>query len=166
MSDAILENTEGSLHKSHSMVAPAGFWIRLVAAIVDGLIVSIGSYVFIIPLMLVAGFLSASENSGIQILGGTLGVISNLIGFVISFFYAGYFYSKKGSTPGKMVFKMQVIDSDTGANLSFAKAGIRDTVGKLVSSVILMIGYIMVAFRKDSKALHDLMVNSQVVKKS
>ena len=43
-----------------------------------------------------------------------------------------------------------------------AKAGLRETVGKFVSAIVLLIGYLMAAFRQDKRALHDFLFSSQV----
>jgi uncharacterized RDD family membrane protein YckC len=92
----------------------------------------------------------------------------NMVPFFINvlaeFLYSGYFYSSHLATPGKMIFGIQVI-KDSGAKLEFLEAGLRDSVGKFVSSVILGIGYLMAFFRSDRRALHDLMFKTRVVEK-
>lgn len=87
-----------------------------------------------------------------------------LMSLMFTIGYFGYFYSAKGATPGKMIFGLRVIDRRTGAHLSFGRAALRETVGKGVSMLTFLIGYLMAAFRSDKRALHDLMVDSQVVR--
>lgn len=77
--------------------------------------------------------------------------------------YAGYFYSKDGATPGKKAMGLEVITSE--GKLNFFQGALRDTVGKWISSIILMIGYIMAMFREDGRALHDLMLDTKVIKR-
>ena len=41
-----------------------------------------------------------------------------------------------------------------------------ETVGKFLSALILMIGFIMAGFRQDKRALHDLLFRTQVLRRS
>ncbi len=143
---------------------PAGFWIRFLAAIIDGFIFGILSNIVLIPVMVVFGFIFGFEDvaTGKNYLYTG---ISWTMSIAMSFSYHGWFYSKKGGTPGKMILQLKVVSASTGQNLTFAFGGLRDTVGKLVSSIILMIGYIMAGVREDKRALHDLMFDSQVLQR-
>lgn len=143
-------------------VEPAGFWIRFVAAFLDNIIVGVVQLPIKIPLMIVSGVSSANGE-----LGGSIvtSLISIVLYFVCTFFYYGYFYSKKGATPGKMVVGLRVLREDTGTHLSYWRSFGREFVGKAVlGTVTLLVGYLMAAFREDKKALHDLAFGSRVVK--
>ena len=63
-----------------------------------------------------------------------------------------------------MVLGLQVKDQSTGRNLSFVKGGFRDLIGRLISSIFLCVGYLFIVFRKDKRAAHDLIFETQVVK--
>jgi len=76
--------------------------------------------------------------------------------------YAGYFYSKDGATPGKKAMGLKLVTSS--GKINFFQGALRDTVGKWISGLILMIGYLMALFREDGRALHDLMFDTKVIK--
>ncbi len=141
---------------------PGGFWIRLVATIIDGIIIGVAQWIVIIPLMFLM------KTSLTDLMDPTtpkwgFQIMSNLVWLVFTALYYAYFYSKKGSSPGKMLFKMKVINSSTGQYLTPGRAALRETIGKLISGFTLLIGFIMAAFRSDKKALHDLIAGSQVL---
>lgn len=143
---------------------PGGFWRRFVAVMVDGVIVSI----VIWPLSFILGLFSGSFAA---VTGGSdpdvtmvlvLQGVNFLTSLIAAFAYYGWFYKNKGASPGKMLMRLRVSMRDTGTNVSILRAGFRETVGKLVSGLLLGIGYLMAAFRKDKRALHDMMFNTQV----
>jgi uncharacterized RDD family membrane protein YckC len=71
--------------------------------------------------------------------------------------------SFKGATVGKMAMGLKVTDME-GNQISFLRASYR-YFGKFLSSMILLIGYIMAGFTEKKQALHDIMANCLVVKK-
>jgi uncharacterized RDD family membrane protein YckC len=97
--------------------------------------------------------------------GGGYQVASIFTNCLIQFFYAGYFYSKNSATPGKMALNLQVV-TESGDKLGFVRAGLRDGLGKLISGMILGIGFFMAFFRPDSQALHDIMFKTRVIEKN
>jgi len=139
---------------------PAGFWIRVVAYILDAIILGI-------PMMLIMTIFSflAVKLVPAQSVAGTfiVALLGNLIAMGMSFFYMVYFWVKYAATPGKMVLKLQVLDSSTMNNLSYGKAIIR-LLGYMLSS-ILFIGFILIAFSDKKKGLHDMIAGTVVVKK-
>ena len=70
--------------------------------------------------------------------------------------------SSRQATVGKLAMSIKVTDL-SGQRISFGRATGR-TFGKFVSSMILMIGYIMAAFTARKQALHDLMAGCLVIK--
>ncbi len=149
---------------------PAGFWIRWLAIIVDGLILTVIG----MPFTFMEAFLSGGQESFIALYlrGQTPSIELVLIGaaifsikMTVSYFYMAWFYKEKGGTPGKLLFDLRVFDVRTGAYLSYKKTFTREMVGKMISMATFLIGFIMAAFRSDKKALHDLMTGTQVLKK-
>lgn len=139
---------------------PGGFWIRFLANLIDILIIT----VIILPSNIVMVSIIGSEPSNALSISAM--AFKTIFGWVFTGVFAGYFYSKKGATPGKLIFNLYVLDVETGSYISFWKGFFRDSIGKSVSGFIFCIGYIMAAFRKDKAALHDLMLNTRVLKKS
>lgn len=117
----------------------AGFWLRLIAAIIDGIILGIANWI----VGLVFG------NGGITL------IITVLIGW-------GYFAyqeaSIKQSTIGKNILNLKVTDTN-GERISFKKATVRH-FSKYISAFILCIGYLMVAFTERKQGLHDFMAGT------
>ena len=71
--------------------------------------------------------------------------------------------SRFQGTLGKLAVQIKVTDLD-GNRISFGRATGRH-FGKIVSGMILMIGYIMVAFTERKQGLHDIMAGCLVVRK-
>jgi uncharacterized RDD family membrane protein YckC len=139
----------------------AGFWIRFLAALIDGLIVGFSSaavqailFPALRPSMSLAG-----RTSSVMALAG----IGYLVGMAIGATYEGLFVSKLGATPGKMVLGLRVVRPD-GGPVSLGRA-VGRYFAKILSAIILLIGYIMAAFDKEKRALHDMIVDTRVIKK-
>lgn len=142
--DSDIHSTETySLNPTREIPAPIG--ARFFAAVIDRII------------LVVIGF---ALNLLIRFDGSfALPVMTSLL---VDGLYAGYFYSKDGATPGKKALDLKLVSSDR--KISFFQGALRDTVGKWISGLILMIGYLMALFREDGRALHDLMFDTKVVK--
>jgi uncharacterized RDD family membrane protein YckC len=137
-----------------------GFWIRVVAAIIDAIIIR----VVVWPLHLVfgglsfAGALGGVHPLGLGILGGGVTIIAVLFG---SWLYEAFMESSSyQATLGKMIFGMQVTDLN-GNRISFERATGRH-FAKWLSGMILGIGYIMVGFTERKQGLHDLLAGTLV----
>jgi uncharacterized RDD family membrane protein YckC len=140
----------------------AGFWLRVVAVIIDAVILwPVGmliSYMFGMPT-----FPTGAEADPETI--NTTGLLgSNLLSIVINWlYYALMESSAKQATVGKMALKLKVTDMD-GNRIGFGQATGR-YFGKIISSIILFIGFIMAGFTEKKQALHDIMAGTLVVKK-
>ncbi|MDA1298140.1 MAG: RDD family protein [Chloroflexi bacterium] len=133
---------------------PAGFWARFVAVIVDGIILTIVFY--IIGSALGVNLFDTSEPAA----GETdPTAVLQLLQFVFSSLYGAIFLSLFGTTPGKKLFNIYVLDGRGNRKLNFFQALGRE-LSKLISTIILLIGYIMAAFRSDKRALHDLIAGT------
>ena len=90
--------------------------------------------------------------------------VTIFITFVIQVLYFSLMESSKSqATVGKIALGLKVTDAD-GNKLDFGKALLRN-LGKIVSSMILGIGYIMAGFTEKKQALHDMIASTLVVKK-
>ena len=146
----------------------AGFWIRVVASIVDSVI--LGSINLGIAFLLVGDyymelFRSVAEGRGpTQPTDAFFGLLAltYVLQIVISWLYLAWFESSQHqATPGKMVFHLKVVD-ERNRRISFARATGR-TFGKYLSSMICMIGWLMVAFTERKQGLHDMIAGTFVV---
>ncbi len=150
----IKENSEIS---GIAVMRYAGFWQRFAAVFIDGLILSVVT----IPL-----------NVGYQFCIGSFGNDSRNIPLAIVLYIcmllapAAYIIpmlGKYGATLGKKAMGIKVVMSD-GRPISYGRATGR-YFAYLLSRLILYIGFIMVAFDSEKRALHDHMCNTRVIYK-
>ncbi len=155
----------------------AGFWLRFVAYIIDAIILNILQWILILPLLGAVGlgigatsdgfdFSSMTEGDIIAMATAVMGVIfaGGLIGIVVNILYFALMQSSKlQATVGKLALGLKVTDAK-GGRIDLVKAIIRE-IGKIVSGIILMIGYIMAGFTEKKQALHDMIASTLVVKK-
>ncbi|MCF6309359.1 MAG: RDD family protein [Sulfurimonas sp.] len=69
--------------------------------------------------------------------------------------------SKFGQTPGKKAYEVKVVDAKSGKHIGFFRALLR-FIAFLVTATTLL-GLILPFYRKDKKALHDLICGTIVV---
>jgi uncharacterized RDD family membrane protein YckC len=135
----------------------AGFWKRVAATIIDGIITTIGGFVigFVFGFVMVAG--RTDDPAVLEGMGNILGLI---LGWV---YFAVMESSPTQGTLGKMALGIKVTDLE-GNKIGFGKATGR-YFGKIISTLILSIGFIMVAFTQKKQGLHDMMAGCLVVNK-
>lgn len=136
----------------------AGFWIRVVATLLDSFLLCIVQFVLTMIITLVIGFMgiAAGEDPAVSL-------IIWLFGTTISLGYAVFFIGYCGQTPGKMALRIKVVCTD-GSQLTYGRAAKREVLGKFVSSILLGIGYLMVAFDHQKQGLHDKIADTYVIK--
>lgn len=134
----------------------AGFWKRFVAVIIDGILLNAVCFVIGFMMGLVWGYLGGDE--------GAIGVYSSLFGIALGWLYYAILESSTvRATVGKMALGIVVTDL-YGEQLSFGRATGRH-FAKIISSIILMIGFIMAGFTQRKQALHDIIAGTLVVNK-
>lgn len=121
----------------------AGFWNRAIALLIDSMILAI---VGIITNILF------NENAA--------GVVGFLVGWL---YFAGLESSERQATLGKSAMNLVVTGTD-GNRISFLRATGR-YFAKILSGLILLIGYIMAAFTARKRALHDILASTLVLKR-
>jgi len=139
-------------------VVYAGFWKRYAAYFIDYILLTVVT----LPLSMIINVMGVSSgNEGVQV---ALTLVVMLLSMVISIgYYAGFHASRGGATLGKMAVGIKVVRGD-GERISFLRAFCR-YLATIVSSLILMIGFIMAAFTERKQALHDMMCDTLVVDK-
>jgi len=73
-----------------------------------------------------------------------------------------FWRKNKGATPGKKFVNIKIVDANTHKDIT-TKQAITRSFGYVASIFTFMIGFLMVAYRKDKRGLHDLLANSIVV---
>jgi uncharacterized RDD family membrane protein YckC len=66
-----------------------------------------------------------------------------------------------GATLGKMVFRARIVNLE-GGRIGFGRAMLR-WVGSILNEMTLGLGFLMVAFRRDKRGLHDFIAGTKVV---
>ncbi|MBI3354079.1 MAG: RDD family protein [Nitrospirae bacterium] len=139
-----------------------GFWIRYVAAFVDGIILLILQSIFGFFIGMGVGMGSVMRG-GIPEEGQMLSVI---IAFFVTIFigmaYSVFFVGWRGQTLGKMALKLKIIQTN-GEEMTYGKAFLR-WIGYSISGLTLGIGYLMVAFSKQKQGLHDKIAGTYVIR--
>ncbi len=144
-----------------------GFWIRVVAAIIDAIIVRIP--VHIVGAAMGLGGLAASGMGlpgighgaalPLMIFGGGVLALLTIAG---SWLYEAFMLSSPyQATLGKMIFGMKVTDL-YGNRISFARATGRHFAKYISGPITLFIGFIMVGFSERKQGLHDMMAGTLV----
>jgi uncharacterized RDD family membrane protein YckC len=145
-----------------------GFWIRFLAVIIDGIIVRVVTAPFALLLgvmgilhrpMMVRGPLD--EHDAIAMAAASLAIVPLLL--AVNWLYEALLTSSSWqATVGKKVLGLKVTD-EAGNRISFACASGR-YFAKILSSMLLFIGYIMAAFTDRKRALHDMLAGTLVIR--
>lgn len=138
---------------------PAGFVVRLGAYVIDSIILFVAVFAVMLPFTV----LSMLIGSKIGIIGVLLSLIGWLLGMAIGLGYLLVPWALVGRSPGKKFLGLKIVAEDGSESLGFLKAGLR-MVGYMVSGMVFCAGFIMVAFTKDNKGLHDMIAGTKVVK--
>ena len=145
----------------------AGLGRRLIAFIVDFILIIIGGCIVIAFFSLTNGlkyayYMTASGVSYHDLteagtldaaLGPILAAFGMLFVVIPWLYYAGFESSRSQATPGKVLMNLIVTDLE-GNKPTFARATLR-FFGKFISALILFIGFIMIGFTKKHQGLHD-----------
>jgi len=146
------------------MVQYGGFWRRVLAYIIDTIILSIaGGIISGLFLGSAAGLTSLTPGTDqtAAFTGAMLGVQS--ISFIINWLYFALLESSSmQGTLGKRALGMIVTDLD-GGRIGFGRATGR-YFAKFLSALILLIGFVMVAFTERKQGLHDVIAGTLVFK--
>jgi uncharacterized RDD family membrane protein YckC len=144
---------------------PAGFWIRLAAYLIDGIIVGLpmmvavtASTLLIVPAM---GRPQADSLSPLAILLPSAG---GFLTFLLSILYPLYFWGTRGATPGKMLFNLRIVTEEGQSPIGTKQALLR-LVGYFINSFTFGIGFLLIAFSADKRGLHDRLAETSVVRR-
>jgi uncharacterized RDD family membrane protein YckC len=148
----------------------AGFWLRFLAYVIDSIVISLVVMAIAIPLILVLGL-----GAGLSGAGGDpnpaaiMALISLYFGFIIAAVVGQWMYfaysesSTWQATLGKRLLGLRVTDLN-GGRIGFGRATGR-FFGKILSGMILNVGFIMAGFTEKKQALHDMLASTLVVRK-
>jgi uncharacterized RDD family membrane protein YckC len=141
----------------------AGFGIRFGAKLLDGLIVTLPLLVIYFAIMLPSlrqNLVNARTGSATPQL---MPVLLQCGFMLIQIAYQTFFLGKFGATPGKMICKLQVVTAE-GGRIGYGRA-VGRAFAEMLSGMICYIGYLMVLFDGQKRALHDHICNTRVIQK-
>lgn len=162
--EAIIENTPEATAVEESLMEGrkiyAGFWKRAIAYLIDAILLT---FVLVLLGFVFAMFGVVDFNDEGQMTRN--GNLMDLLSILVSW---GYFAlmesSNKQATFGKMALGIQVTDY-ASQRISLVRATVR-FFSKYLSAILLMIGFIMIAFTSRKQGLHDFIASTLVVNKS
>ncbi|MGC2422041.1 MAG: RDD family protein [Candidatus Acidiferrales bacterium] len=140
-----------------------GFWIRFAGVFIDGILMQVVK----VPMMLlilgavVTPFGKFGPNQAAPLSRAVLTV--TFVSVFIAFLYEVIMIRYYGATLGKMAVGVKVIRTD-GSGVSWGTS-IGRYFMKIVSAMILAIGYIMAGFDEEKRALHDRVCDTRVIYK-
>jgi uncharacterized RDD family membrane protein YckC len=157
----------------YSGVAYAGFWLRLVAFLIDGAISCFLFLILLIPLFILTGAGSALNRIGsredISDDVATLVGIGFVLGFLVMtvgvtwLYYALSESSSWQGTLGKKMLNLTVTDLN-GQPISFGRASGRYFSKFITNLIPLAIGYILAGFTEKKQAIHDMIASCLVLR--
>lgn len=135
-------------------VGYGGFWIRVVAYIIDVILVGL-------VLSVVMGIFGLRQvnTEDLSDIDPTVNLLTILVFWL---YFALLESSERGATVGKMAMGLRVVTGE-GKRLTFLNATGR-FFARILSGAIFCIGYIMVAFTDRKRGLHDMIANTVVIK--
>jgi len=155
----IITSTAASTTESVGAVVYAGFWERFAAAIIDGFLLSVATYALVFLFMAITSSAASSEGSQAALSVGYL-----LFSIILTWLYFAILESsEKSATFGKRWLGMRVLREDSYERINFGRATAR-YFGKILSTILLYIGYLIQPFTKKRQALHDMMAGAVVVR--
>jgi len=155
-----------------------GFWLRVVAVIIDSVLVLF----LVVPLLYAVGALAPLQAlallygaqdmyallDGLQALNTRIAEaggdpLSLLINFVLPAVAVILFWFYKSATPGKMVVGAAIVDAKT-----LGKPSTGQLIGRYLayylSTVVLMLGFLWIAFDRRKQGWHDKLAGTVVIR--
>ena len=139
---------------------------RLVAYIVDSIILTLLVVLFWLPLGLLAP--TTAGGASAQGIGTATAIVIAafaLAGIVIAFLYLPFFWAGWGQTPGMRLFRLHVVRDADGSRFGWKVAFLR-LLGLYVASSVFYLGFVWIFFDKRRRGWQDLIAGTVVIKRS
>jgi uncharacterized RDD family membrane protein YckC len=144
---------------------PAGFWIRLAAVILDGIFLLVMGTIFFVLIIKLFPDAAFVQEMTASLENDTAKEDDSLINLLFSLLFILYNIiltaSPMQGTLGKKVVGIMVATKDY-ERVGLFRAIFRE-VGHLISTLILLMGYVMAAFTPRKRALHDYIAGTVVI---
>ncbi len=154
-----MQNNYNNDYEEQMEMVPAGFFVRLAAYIIDGILLGIVLGCIRMPFW-IASFVFPNAFWRQDILF-TFSWIDLITYAIIALYFIILTYVT-GATLGKKLLNIQVI---SGVNEKLTKTQVvyRETVGRYLTTVLTFIGYLLIPIDKEKRALHDVLADTKVV---
>ncbi|MFC1935485.1 RDD family protein [Chloroflexota bacterium] len=136
----------------------ASFWLRLVAFSIDSFVLFI-VYLALSVLRIIGEFWQLAG-------GGTLPVfVASALIFLTPSLYYWLLTGLRGQTLGKMVVGIRVVNNQ-GNKPGLVRAALRESIGKTISTIVLLLGFFWVIWDDHKQGWHDKLASTYVVSSS
>lgn len=133
-----------------------GFWLRVVASLIDTLLM----LAILVPVITLIYGKSAWLNAA---------TMSGFSTFMFNYFFPAVavilFWIYKSATPGKMALRLKIVDEKTGGKPSAGQL-IGRYLAYYISIIPFLLGLIWVAFDRRKQGWHDKLAGTLVVKET
>ncbi len=129
-------------------------WARFFAAVIDFVVLAV-----VMALLGAVGIVDAIPDGR----AGEGSPVGNIVQAVVVFGYYVALTSAFGATLGKMALGMRVTDAD-GNRPGFGAVVMREVVGKIVSALVILIGFFWILVDDRRQGWHDKIGGTFVVK--
>jgi len=151
-SEFLIKPSTADFEKEEAPLNYAGFWIRFGAWFID---LAISTILFLLFFFFILEGRVFWEEG-----------LDRLVDFGILIIYHTFFLSIYSSTPGKMLYGLEVIDVNTEKKVKFGKA-LGRSLSYIISSIVLSLGFLWVAIDKEKhQGWHDKIAKTLVIKKT
>ena len=154
----------------------AGFWLRFLAFLIDGVVMSLGVVLVLIPLIFLTGlgallsrFHPDEEwnDAGVFLIVAVFFLFATVALAVTWLYHAWMESSEWQATVGKKALGLVVTDM-AGQRVSFGRATGRH-FAKIITNLVsfgIGLGYLMAAFTAKKQALHDMIAGCLVLRRN
>lgn len=151
------QSNDSSDVSAKKQIKVIGFGRRLVATLIDGILVLFGTTILAFAASMLFAFVSIfNQNDPLPF--NTLLVV---VGLLFSFFYYIGFWAKTGQTIGNALTSIMVVGVD-GKPISWGR-GLARYFGYIVSGVVASIGFLWIEFNSSRQGWHDKIATTYVV---
>ncbi len=147
------------VNRGRQEIEYAGFWVRLAAYCIDSAIVWAG----LLFVKLAMGIFSVSGGGMLEAHLLFRYSVRDIILYVFEVLYFILLTYGTGTTPGKRLLNLRVVNADLSSGLTLVDVVYRETVGRFLCGLSVGIGYIMAGVDREKRGLHDMICDTRVV---
>lgn len=154
---SIVKNDRKQLLETTDQIKYSGFWLRFLSFIIDFAILSLMDYLILIIVLKIDYSATLKDLGFISLYSHPAAIVTGWL------YYSAFESSSLMATPGKLLINLKVTDLKIN-KLTFLNATGR-YFGKILSSIILSLGFLMMVFMSKKQCLHDHLAKTIVIKK-